>query len=175
MEALIEQCKLGDLDAFNKLVEDYKDIALKMAYQLTGSVHEAEDIIQEAFIKVFKHIKNFKGDCSFTTWLYQIILNLYRDSCKKANKLTTVSLEKFYDRIKNMQCPSIDLELKEIRESISQNINNLPDLTQKAILLKDYHGFSYQEISNMLECSIDSVKTRLYRGRKFLQENFNWN
>lgn len=173
MDAIIQQCKLGDMEAFNKLIEDYKVVALKMACKLTGSIHEAEDLIQEAFIRVFKYIKSFKGDCSFTTWLYQIILNVYRDTYIKTNRLATVSLENFYDKLKSFNCPSFELELKELQASIAEGIEKLPDLTQKAILLKDYHGYSYQEISRMLECSLDSVKTRLYRGRKFLQESLN--
>lgn len=173
MDAIIQQCKLGDMEAFNRLIEDYKSVALRMAYKLTGSIHEAEDLIQEAFIRVFKYIKHFNGDCSFTTWLYQIILNVYRDTYNKTRRLSIVSLENIYDRIKNFNCPSLELEFKELQANIEQNIEKLPDLTKKAILLKDYYGYSYQEISKMLECSLDSVKTRLYRGRKYLQQSLN--
>lgn len=175
MDILIKQCQLGDMDAFNKLIEEYKSVALKMAYKLTGSLHEAEDLIQEAFIRVFKYINSFKGDCSFTTWLYQIILNVYKDTYKKANRLATVSFDGLYDKIKNFSCPSFELEFKELQAAIWEGIDSLPDLTKKAIVLKDYYGFSYQEISKMLECSLDSVKTRLYRGRKFLQETLSLN
>ncbi|SET05848.1 RNA polymerase sigma factor [Anaerobranca gottschalkii] len=170
MDLLIIQCQMGDMEAFNKLIENYKNIALKMAYGLTGSIHEAEDLIQEAFLRVFKYIKNYKGDSNFTTWLYQIILNVYRDSYKKTQKVILVSWDNVCDKIKNLSCPSVDLELKELQASLVQQLEKLPKLTQKAILLKDYYGFSYEEISNILQCSIDSVKTRLYRGRKYLQE-----
>ncbi len=173
MDYLIQQCQMGDMDAFEKLIENYKGTALRMAYKLTGSIHEAEDLIQEAFIKVFKYIKSFKGDCSFTTWLYQIILNIYKDNYNKANKILTISIDNICDKFKSINCPSFELEFKELQATISENISKLPELTKQAILLKDYYGYSYNEISKMLECSMDSVKTRLYRGRKFLQEALN--
>ncbi|WP_350344915.1 RNA polymerase sigma factor [Proteinivorax tanatarense] len=171
MDSLVLKAQSGDIQAFEQLVNEYRNIALKMAYQLTGSLAEAEDLIQEAFIRVFKFLKTYKGQCSFTSWLYQIILNLYKDQNIRYNKLKTVPLDQISGLLKDMSNNIGSIDLKDTQLVVKEQLEKLPTLTRNAMLLKEYYGYSYTEISDILKVSVDSVRTRLYRGRKLIKEN----
>ncbi|WP_353892134.1 RNA polymerase sigma factor [Proteinivorax hydrogeniformans] len=171
MNELIMKAQAGNMKAFEQLVGEHRNTALKMAFKLTGCLEEAEDLIQEAFIRVFRFIKNYRGQCSFTSWLYQIILNLYKDQCSKYSKIKTVSLEQIGEFVKEVGDTIGSFEIKDTHIAVKDQLEKLPNLTKKTMLLKDYYGYSYAEISDILKVSVESVRTRLYRGRKIVKEN----
>jgi RNA polymerase sigma-70 factor (ECF subfamily) len=170
---LIKKCIDGDIDAFEKLIDKYKQTAYNIALGIVKNPDDAMDVSQEALIKVYRYIKNFNQKSSFSTWLYRIVMNTCLDYMKKNEKNKVIPIN---DEIINREDTYIDsnpqkildkkIETKQIRDAIDK----LPSIQKTAIILRDIQGFSYEEIANITECSIGTVKSRIKRGREKLKE-----
>jgi RNA polymerase sigma-70 factor (ECF subfamily) len=177
---LIDRCKNGDIYAFEELIENHQKKVYNIAFRMVGNEQDAYDIVQEVFIKVFKSINKFKGDSAFSTWLYRITTNVCIDEIRKRKKAKLISL----DAPLSIQGDEVKLEIpdnkaqesfeeaerKEVREEIIKAINELNESHKAIIILRDINGYSYDEIANILECSLGTVKSRINRARGALKK-----
>lgn len=178
-EELVARCKKGDIDAFEELVCCYERKIYTVTYRLMGNHEDANDCAQEAFLKAFQAINNFRGEASFLTWLCRIATNVCRDELRKRYRTSTESLD---ERVTldegevTKQYASPDLgpseiyEQKEFQERIQRLINGLSPEFRMALILRDIQGYSYEEIAEQLNCSLGTVKSRIYRARNYLKD-----
>lgn len=174
---LIEESRNGNINAFEELIKDYKKSAYNLALKILRNVEDAEDISQEALIKVFKNIESFNMQSSFKVWLYRIVVNSCIDfKRKKSIKAISIdeSLELEESEIKfeipdNSTNPDILIEKNFDNKLIMDAINKLDDDYKSIIILRDVEGFTYSEISEIISCNLGTVKSRLNRGRRTLK------
>ena len=168
---LIQKSQSGDIKSFEMLIETYQKKAFNIAYRMLGNLEDANDVTQEAFVKVYKSLGKFKGDSKFSTWLYSIVTNASIDYMRKNRKTDVVYLDKKEeDQMKievpdNINTPEHLFEKKEIKRVIHDSINKLSKEHRTVIILRDIQGFSYDEIANILNCSEGTVKSRISRAR----------
>lgn len=177
--AIIERCKQGDLSAFDDLVRMYEKQVYNFAYRLTGNYDDANDIANEAFIKVFNAIETFRGDANFSTWLFRIITNLYLDERKRSKAHMNIPLDEYIDLDESTVTRQIEdsspgpqelLESKERAEVLQSVIQQLPDYQRVMVLLFHTQGKSYEEIAEIIGLPIGTVKSRLNRARLALRD-----
>lgn len=173
---LILMSKKGRMEAFRKLVEKYKKPAFFMALGLVGNRDDAYDLSQEAFIRVYRNLSRFNPRHRFFSWFYAILSNL----CKNHLRGRQVREEYVRDRQNTADCghqenaapgPDILLEQDEASRRLWQEIERLPFEFREIIVLKNFQGLSYKEISAMLDIPMGTVMSRLYHARKKLKDN----
>lgn len=176
---LIKRSKSGDVEAFEQLIFDYQKKAYNIALRIMGNQEDAKDMCQEAFIRIFKSIEGFKEQSSFSTWMYRIITNVCLDEIRKKKKNETLSIDSTFetqDGEMHFETPSEDDTPEEAyvrnekKNIILKAINELSEEYKTTIVLRDIQGFSYEEIANILCCSIGTVKSRINRGRNILKD-----
>lgn len=178
-QALIQRCKNSDIGAFDDLVRRYEKRVLNFAYGIAGNYHDANDIAQEAFVRVFNSIQTFRGDAVFTTWIYRIVTNVYLDERKKSKSHRLVSLDEYVELDENSVARQIEDEGPSPEEIVEQDersravwkaIGLLPDYQRIIVTLYHMQGRSYEEIADILHLPIGTVKSRLNRARLALAE-----
>lgn len=169
-EELVARSMGGDLDSFNQLVLRWERPIYALAYRVIGREEEARDVAQETFLRAFRALSGFKGEAKFSSWLYRITLNLCRDWIRK-EKRTRVSQPPEGLDIVDLAGAAIPTETieqrigrKDLGRAVSKAMAALPEEQRTAIILKEYHGLTFQEIAEMLGCPLSTVKTRLYQG-----------
>ncbi len=179
VKALIERCKRGDLAAFNDLIRRYEKQVYNFAYRLTGNYDDANDVAQDAFLRVFNAIGSFRGDASFSTWLFRITTNVFLDERKRAKAHPHASLDEYLELDESTVTRQIEdpaplpdavLEEAERAQILQQAIGDLPEYQRAMVTL--YHGQqkSYEEIAEIMDLPIGTVKSRLNRARLALKE-----
>ncbi|RMD89510.1 MAG: sigma-70 family RNA polymerase sigma factor [Calditrichaeota bacterium] len=174
-EELIERFQKGDLYAFDLIVKRYKDQLLNFVYRFVGNQEEAEDIVQETFLRVYRKRKAYKRIAKFSTWIYTIAGNLARTELRrrKRRKLFSVSdmgyEDKDYEITDEGLSPESEVEGIIQEEIIQREINKLSPKFREVIILRDIQELSYEEISKILKVPIGTVKSRVNRGRLKLQ------
>ncbi|MDD2943698.1 MAG: sigma-70 family RNA polymerase sigma factor, partial [bacterium] len=182
---LIEQVLAGNVTAYRQLVEKYQRKAHSVAYGVLGNFEDAEDVVQEAFIKAYRGLSSFRGTASFYTWLYRIVYNLAIDLSRKRYRRTesfvgeSSTLESFAEAADKhprrgvlsapMENPEDYCEQYEIGERVKTAISTLTPAHRTVILLREVDGLSYEEISRVMKCSKGTVMSRLFHARKKLQ------
>mgnify|MGYP000989361842 CR=1 FL=1 len=169
---LVEKAKKGDILAFEELISAYEIKIFNYCYRMSGNKHDAEDLAQEIFIKVYKNLKTYKGDSSFSTWLYRVAHNTCIDKYRsiKPNVSLTDALGTYeYAASKETQ-PDEQLLKKENKELIQSCINSLKPEYRSVIILRDIQNYTYQEIALMLDIPLGTVKSYISRGRQALRE-----
>lgn len=180
---LIKKVKSGDKEAFYNIVKKYEKKAYNISYRLLRNPEDAKDVSQESFIKVYKSIGSFKEESSFSTWFYTIVNNTAKDYIRKKYKIREISI---YKESKNEEDYVIEIEDTEnspekildntfIRDNISEAIKKLSFEHRQVIVYREIQELSYDEISEILNCSIGTVKSRLNRARKNLRDILNSN
>lgn len=178
-QALIERCKNGDARAFDELVERYQKRVYNFAFGIAGNQDDANDVAQEAFVRVLTSIQTFRGDANFTTWIYRIVTNVYLDERKKSKSHRLISLDDYIDLEENSVSrqiidespqPDVVAENKEKYLAIRKAVNSLPDYQRIIVTLYHLHDRSYEEIAEILHLPIGTVKSRLNRARLALAE-----
>lgn len=177
-QKLIKKCMNGNLDAFDELIEKHEKTAYNLALKMLKNPEDAMDVSQEAFIKVFRSIKTFNFESAFSTWLYRIVTNTCLDFLRKRstnvysidNPIQTDDGEIERDIPDDSDTPEELLEKKLIKELVNNSIEKLDENHKVVIILRDIQGFSYEEISKILDCSIGTVKSRISRARNNLKE-----
>jgi len=179
-EELVARSRGGDLDSFNQLVVRWERPIYALAYRVIGREEEARDVAQETFLRAYRALGGFKGQAKFSSWLYRITLNLCRDWIRRERRTPVSQAPEGIDIIElaGETEPSESIEdlvsRRELGRAVAKAMAMLPEEQRTAIILKEYHGLTFQEIADMLECPLSTVKTRLYQGltvlRKQLQE-----
>ncbi|MCK9216763.1 MAG: sigma-70 family RNA polymerase sigma factor [Firmicutes bacterium] len=176
---LIMKSKKGDIDAFEELIKNYEKKAYNIAYRIMNNEEDAKDMTQEALIKIYKSIKNFRQESTFSTWIYRIVTNVCLDELRKRKKSETIPLEINTEGEKGTmrfeigadeETPEDLYEQVELRQVIFNMINSLKEDYRTVIILRDMQGFSYEEISIILGCSLGTIKSRINRARNALKD-----
>jgi RNA polymerase sigma-70 factor, ECF subfamily len=178
-EPLVERVQNGDQNAFRELFERYNRRAFAVAFGVVKNQQDALDIVQDAFVKVYRHIDGFQGSSSFYTWLYRIIMNLSIDHIRRSRRTT-----EFDDHLDNQvndltepisspledANPRRNIDRKELSEHIQQALNTLPEYHRAVILLREVEGLSYEEMSKILKVPKGTIMSRLFHARRKMQE-----
>ncbi|MCL5024529.1 MAG: sigma-70 family RNA polymerase sigma factor [Nitrospirae bacterium] len=166
----------GDLSAFREIVDRYQNPLLNYIFRYTGDRAASEDIAQEVFLRVFKAAKDYRLLSSFKTWLFKIATNLclneLRDNRIHRNTIDIFELNEAGFVFLAAKCPSParDLENRELSSTLKNALKSLPEKQRVALLLHKYSGFSYFEISQMMNCSISAVESLIHRARQRLRK-----
>ncbi len=181
--SLIEKAKHGDVEAYKTIVLRYQSKAYSIAKNVIKNPSDAEDIVQEAFIKAYRNLAGFRGDSSFYTWFYRIIFNLAIDLSRKKYRHVETGVGDSFElsKLKNnstlndnfqskMEGPEEIVYRSELQEQINKALNELSAEHRTMIVLREVDGFSYNEISEIAGCSLGTVMSRLHHARKKLQQ-----
>lgn len=176
---LVNQCRIGDTAAFEQLVAKYRHKVYAIVYAMVQNEQDARDLAQEGFVRAWRGIHRFKGRSSFYTWLYRIMRNVAVDSLRK-NRIYADG--EFDERtaaanvIPDAQTapsaaplPAKELQRKEVRQQVNEAIAQLPPVHRTVIVLKEFECLQYNEIAEILQCSIGTVMSRIYYARRKLQ------
>jgi RNA polymerase sigma-70 factor (ECF subfamily) len=174
-EELVARSREGDLDSFNQLVLRWERPIYALAYRVIGREEDARDVAQETFLRAFRALGGFKGQAKFSSWLYRITLNLCRDWIRRERRTPVAQAPEGVDLVElaSESTPSESIEelvsRREMGRAVARAMAALPDEQRTAIILKEYHGLTFQEIADLLECPLSTVKTRLYQGLSVLR------
>ncbi len=165
---LLERCRKGDAKAWEELVRRYWGFCYRLSYHLLQSREDAEDVAQEALLQVYRALPNFRGDSSFRTWLYRIVINCCHAKRRKEQATTEATEEQEEGRSANEE--TFGLEGADKVYAIRWALARLPDDLRVTFLLREVDGFTYGEIAETLGIPIGTVESRLHRARKQLRE-----
>ena len=175
-EDLVARSKTGDTESFNQLVRRWERPIFALAYRTLGREEDARDVTQETFLRAFRALGGFKGDAKFSSWLYRIALNLCRDWMRKERRTPRVEVPEGLDveQLAAQHGPSETVEDLAVRAELSRGVaaamEHLPAEQRQAIILKEYHGLTFQEIAELMKCPLSTVKTRVYQGLSTLRK-----
>lgn len=175
---LVEQVQRGDRAAFNVLVLKYQHKVLKLVNRYVRDQAEAEDIAQEAFIKAYRALPSFRGDSAFYTWLYRIAINTAKNSLVSGRRrlvdydLDMQDPENYRGQVllKDSDTPEAMLLTDEIRRTVQDAMEELPDDLREAIMLRELEGLSYEEIAAAMDCPVGTVRSRIFRAREAIDK-----
>jgi RNA polymerase sigma-70 factor, ECF subfamily len=180
-EELVARSQGGDGDSFNQLIKRWERPIYALAYRVIGREEDARDVCQEAFLRAYRALPGFKGQAKFSSWLYRITLNLCRDWIRKQRRAPVLQMPEGVDPHELMaetgEVESIEelVSRRELSAVVAEAMALLPEDQRTAIILKEYHGMTFQEIADLQGCPLSTVKTRLYQGlsvlRRHLQRN----
>ncbi|MCW9012215.1 MAG: RNA polymerase sigma factor RpoE [Gammaproteobacteria bacterium] len=173
-QALVERVQAGDKRAFDLLVLKYQQRIFNLVARFLRNGDDVQDVAQEAFIKAYRAIKNFRGDSAFYTWLYRIAINtaknhLVSSSRKVTNSAVDAQDAEQYDSgdwLREYATPEKELLASEIKQVIHTTISELPDDLKEAITLREMEGLSYEDIAAVMDCPIGTVRSRIFRARE---------
>lgn len=181
-EELVTRSRAGDTDSFNQLVLRWERPIYALAYRHIGREDDARDVCQEAFLRAFRALPGFKGQAKFSSWLYRITLNLCRDWMRRERRAPFVATPEGVD-IADLATPELSpvesiedlVTRKDLSQHVARAMRRLPEEQRSAILLKEYHGLTFQEIAELQGCPLSTVKTRLYQGLTVLRRELERN
>jgi len=169
-EELVARSIGGDADSFNELILRWERPIYALAYRTIGREEDARDVCQETFLRAFRALPGFRGQAKFSSWLYRIALNLCRDWIRRERRAQVVQAPENVDLIEMAAAlePSETVEdlvaRKDLARAVERVMAGLPEEQRTAIVLKEYHGLTFQEIADLVGCPLSTVKTRLYQG-----------
>jgi RNA polymerase sigma-70 factor (ECF subfamily) len=176
-ESLIARFQKGDIQAFDTLVRRYKDQLLNYVYRFVGNRNDAEDLVQETFLRVYKNKHYYKEIAKFSTWVYTIAGNLAKTELRRRKRRKIFSVSNFVNEERDFDIPDTDKNPESVVDGslkddiIQKAIEKLPAKFKEVILLRDVQGFAYEEISQILSIPLGTVKSRVNRGRLKLQDD----
>ncbi len=171
---LVEKVQKGDKKAFDLLVIKYQNRVVNLVSRYVRDVTDAQDIAQEAFLKAYRALPNFRGDSAFYTWLYRIAINTAKNHvasrARRPQEVQTIGPDDetfdYDDALKEVETPENLLLTDEIQKTILNAIEELPDDLRLAITLREVEGLSYDEIAEAMTCPIGTVRSRIFRARE---------
>lgn len=166
---IVNKCLAGDINAFEVLIERYKKAVFNTAYRMMGNREEAEDISQEAFIRMFNSLSRYNPEYKFMTWALKVTTNLCLDSLRK-RKAETVPIDDGFEIKDGKDTPEEEYIRKENQKLVQDAIMKLPEKYREFLILFHQRNLSYQEIMEVTGESLTIVKNRLYRARQMLKE-----
>ncbi|MEW6998432.1 RNA polymerase sigma factor RpoE [Colwelliaceae bacterium BS250] len=172
-QALVERVQNGDKNAFNLLVTKYQQKVMNLVSRYVKNQADVQDVTQEAFIKAYRALANFRGDSQFYTWLYRIAVNTAKNHLMSGSRKppgSDIEIEdaEVYDSggaLRENASPEKLLLTNEIRQLVFKTIEELPEELRIAIHLRELDGMSYEEIANVMDCPVGTVRSRIFRAR----------
>src|SRR6476620_10851709 len=175
---LVRRAQEGDLSAFDELIRRYQERVYATVYHMTSNHEDANDLAQETFIKGFQALKSFKGDSSFYTWIYRIAVNKTINFLKQRKNRTHLSLNDIDFNAENDpdlvalvsdRTPRRDIGLSELQQKLNKAMQKLSEPHRLVVTLHDVQGLSHEEIGNIMDCNIGTVRSRLFYARQQMQ------
>jgi RNA polymerase sigma-70 factor (ECF subfamily) len=174
-EELVSRSMAGDTDSFNQLILRWERPIYALAYRVIGREEDARDVCQDTFLRAYRALPGFKGQAKFSSWLYRIALNLCRDWIRRQRRAPVLQMPEGVDPIEMAaeREPAESIETlvarRELSSVVEEAMTLLPEEQRTAIILKEYHGMTFQEIADLQGCPLSTVKTRLYQGLSVLR------
>jgi len=178
-QALVERAQRGDKQAFGLLVEKYQRKLARLLSRFVRDPAEVEDVTQEAFIKAYRALPNFRGDSAFYTWLYRIGINTAKNYLMAAGRRAPTSTSVDSDeaegldegeQLRDINTPESLLLSREIGDTVNATMESLPEELRTAIQLREIEGMSYEDIAQIMNCPIGTVRSRIFRAREAIAE-----
>jgi RNA polymerase sigma-70 factor (ECF subfamily) len=175
----VERVQRGDKGAFDLLVVKYQRKLGRLLSRFIRDPSEVEDVTQEAFIKAYRALPGFRGDSAFYTWLYRIGINTAKNHLVAMGRRAPTSTEfdseeaesfDDGDQLRDLNTPENLLMSKQVAETVNQTLAELPDELRTAITLREIEGLSYEDIANIMNCPIGTVRSRIFRAREAIAE-----
>lgn len=179
---LVKLAQAGDHDAYKQLFQRYHKRALSLAIGVVRNPEEAQDVVQEAFIKAHRYLPKFEGTSSFYTWFYRIVMNLSIDSIRKKKRAKHVEFDDAFSQTSAENAddhallprilgenPSKSLYRKELRTQISEALSKMTENHRSVLVMREIEGMSYDEMAEVMECSKGTIMSRLFHARKNMQ------
>jgi RNA polymerase sigma-70 factor, ECF subfamily len=172
---LVQRVQRGDKTAFDLLVRKYQHKVVKLVTRYLRNPSDAEDVAQEAFIKAYRALPQFRGDSAFYTWLYRIAINTAKNAIVTRDRspinfnLDLQNVEESNSmqmRLADPETPESLLQTEEIRTTVNQAIEALPEDLRTAIVLRELEGLSYEDIAQAMDCPVGTVRSRIFRARE---------
>jgi RNA polymerase sigma-70 factor (ECF subfamily) len=176
---LVQRVQRGDKTAFDLLVRKYQHKVVKLVTRYMRDQADAEDVAQEAFIKAYRAIPQFRGDSAFYTWLYRIAINTAKNAIVSRDRspidfdLDLQNIEEsnsMQARLADAETPESLLQTEEIRETVNRAIEALPEDLRTAIVLRELEGLSYEDIAQAMDCPVGTVRSRIFRAREAIDK-----
>jgi RNA polymerase sigma-70 factor (ECF subfamily) len=174
-EDLVARAQGGDVESFNQLIVRWERPIYALAYRVIGREEDARDVCQDAFLRAYRALPGFKGQAKFSSWLYRIALNLCRDWIRRQRRAPVSQMPEDTDAAElaaeSGPVESIEelVARRELTAIVEEAMSVLSEEQRTAIILKEYHGMTFQEIADMQGCPLSTVKTRLYQGLSLLR------
>ena len=178
-QQLVERVQKGDKRAFEVLVLKYRHRIFSLVLRFVRDPDEVQDVVQEAFIKAYRALPAFRGDSAFYTWLYRIGINTAKNYLVSQGRRAPTSTsfdseeaENFEDgdQLRDINTPERLMMTRQIGETVDEAMAALPEELRTAIMLRELEGLSYEEIANIMECPIGTVRSRIFRAREAIAE-----
>lgn len=179
VKELVKKAQQNDLEAFEKLIITYKDRIYRLCYQLTNNHTDAQDLAQEVFIKAYTGLESFRNEADFGTWLHRIAINQCINFKKKEKRGKVISLdapiqtqngEMLLEVAATEENPEEIYEQVELKGTVREALNRLSAEHRSVLVLREFQGYSYDEIASIIGCSLGTVKSRINRARQSLKE-----
>ena len=176
---LVQRVQRGDKTAFDMLVRKYQHKVVKLVTRYLRDPADAEDVAQEAFIKAYRAIPQFRGDSAFYTWLYRIAINTAKNAIVSRDRspidfdLDLQNVEEsnsMQARLADAETPESLLQTEEIRDTVNRAIEALPEDLRTAIVLRELEGLSYEDIAQAMDCPVGTVRSRIFRAREAIDK-----
>ena len=174
-QQLVERAQRGDKKAFELLVSKYQRKLARLLSRFIRDPTEVEDVTQEAFIKAYRALPTFRGDSAFYTWLYRIGINTAKNYLvamgRRAPTTTEIDSEEAEsyedgDQLRDLNTPENQMMSRQVAETVNQTLEQLPEELRTAITLREIEGLSYEDIANIMNCPIGTVRSRIFRARE---------
>ena len=171
----VRQVQAGDVAAFDRLIVKYRERVLGIVYNMTSNREDASDLTQDAFIKAYRALPQFRGESAFYTWLYRIAVNTAKNYLATQSRRAPTSTEadaeeaetfSDADQLRDINTPESMLMSKQIAQTVNAAMAVLPEELRTAITLREIEGLSYEEIAEMMNCPIGTVRSRIFRARE---------
>lgn len=178
-QQLVERAQRGEKHAFELLVSKYQRKLARLLSRFIRDPTEVEDVTQEAFIKAYRALPNFRGDSAFYTWMYRIGINTAKNylvamgrRAPTTTEFDSEEAESFEDgdQLRDLNTPENLLMSKQVAETVNQTLAELPEELRTAITLREIEGLSYEDIANIMNCPIGTVRSRIFRAREAIAE-----
>ena len=176
-QELVERAQQGDTKAFEMLVVKYNRRLGRLLSRFIKDEHEVNDVVQESFIKAYRALPTFRGDSAFYTWLYRISINTAKNFLANNNKRPIMASEitngdgevmDVVEQVADNLTPEAELMNKQILQTVESAVAKLPEDLRRAITLREMDGLSYEEIAEVMQCPIGTVRSRIFRAREVI-------